>query len=118
MRSSSATFVASEAARQGKNVDVHRGGYSKDTHVLLHTVRSMRVYAATSAFPVILHSRSKTMKLGKKTNDSLVKQYRFQTYCHSLGIGQPTSAVPMVGATLQESIHTARLQHMQEGQGA
>ncbi len=114
MRSGSATFVASEAARSSKSADVHRGGYSKDTHVLLHTVCSMRVYAATSAFPVISHSsqpRSKTMKLGKKTNDSPVKQYR-------IVIGKPTSAVAMGGATIQESVHIARLQHVQEGQGA
>ena len=82
----------------------------------------MRVYAATSAFPVILHSsqpRSKTMKLGKKTNDTPFDQcHDFQTCCHNLGTGQPTSAVPMGGATLQESVHTARLQQMHDGQGA
>ncbi len=71
---------------------MHRGGYRKDTHVFLHTVCSMRVYAATSASSVILHSsqpRSKTMKKsGKKTNHSPVKHYRFQ--CLSQSGRRPT----------------------------
>ena len=55
------------------------------------------------------------MKLGKKTNDTPFDQcHDFQTCCHNLGTGQPTSAVPMGGATLQESVHTARLQQMHE----